>query len=323
MKKLIALTLVIVLTLALGLAVFGCAVTNGPADEPDDNGQGGGDRNGGDNGDDNVVTRYTVTFNTLGGSAVSAQVVDGGSVAVRPANPTLSGHAFVDWFTQETGGAVYSFSTPVTQDTTIFARWNIVEPSFLNGVYRLMFDGIPIFVRIAADLAGRTAALAAPATTSAIRSLWDSTPRVPLVPVIIQLRLWWVAADVMLGQHLPGNLVFDPNVPQTEDEFFEMLEEAIAAALYEAAYNYVIEQWSPQSVYIILQDGHITFEGFGGSWGTDSFTGTFEFVDGVINPSWIDAVPSFDVGVIYYVDGVISIAVSPDMTLRFERVGDV
>ena len=49
MKKLIVFTLVIVLTVALSLAMLGCAVTNG--DEPGyENGQNGDNGNGGQNG---------------------------------------------------------------------------------------------------------------------------------------------------------------------------------------------------------------------------------------------------------------------------------
>ena len=59
---------------------------------------------------------YTVSFNTLGGSAVENQVIEEGSVAVKPANPTLIGYTFESWN--------YDFANPITKDTEIKAIWS-------------------------------------------------------------------------------------------------------------------------------------------------------------------------------------------------------
>jgi uncharacterized repeat protein (TIGR02543 family) len=71
---------------------------------------------------------YTVTFNSNGGSSVAAQTVKSGGAAARPANPTRSGYVFDDWYSNAELTAVYDFSTPVTGDITLYARWNEVPP---------------------------------------------------------------------------------------------------------------------------------------------------------------------------------------------------
>jgi len=64
---------------------------------------------------------YTVTFNTDGGSLISEQQVSHGSTAVEPATePEKEGWSFKGWYINETK---FNFSTPITKDTTITAKW--------------------------------------------------------------------------------------------------------------------------------------------------------------------------------------------------------
>ena len=68
--------------------------------------------------------RYTVTFNSMGGSAVEAQSVPAYSMAVAPADPVLSGYAFKGWYRESTYNNVFNFSTTnITADITLYARW--------------------------------------------------------------------------------------------------------------------------------------------------------------------------------------------------------
>lgn len=74
---------------------------------------------------------FTVSFDTAGGSKVASQKVKDGAKASRPADPTRSGYSFDGWYK---GGAKYDFSTPVTADVTLTARWKAVsEPAVRNG----------------------------------------------------------------------------------------------------------------------------------------------------------------------------------------------
>lgn len=75
---------------------------------------------------DNEVTpeTYTVTFETNGGSSVSAQYVDEGNTAVRPDAPSKNGYEFVDWFADSScSGDPFDFDTAITQNLTLYALW--------------------------------------------------------------------------------------------------------------------------------------------------------------------------------------------------------
>ena len=64
---------------------------------------------------------FTVTFNSNGGSAVSAQdVVEGETVSVPDPVPTRLGHSFDGWFN---GATAYDFGMPVTGNLTLTAEW--------------------------------------------------------------------------------------------------------------------------------------------------------------------------------------------------------
>ena len=69
------------------------------------------------------VQGFTVTFNSGGGSAVAAQTVNSGSVATKPADPTRTGFTFGGWFTDSACTNAYNFSTPVTANITLYAKW--------------------------------------------------------------------------------------------------------------------------------------------------------------------------------------------------------
>ena len=63
---------------------------------------------------------YTVTFDSVGGSAVASQNIEIGKTAKNPTNPTKSGYKFVEW---QLNGIPYNFNKPVTGDITLVAKW--------------------------------------------------------------------------------------------------------------------------------------------------------------------------------------------------------
>lgn len=78
-----------------------------------------------------AVESWTVAFNSNGGSACDTKfvaTVDG--KLVKPADPTRDGYTFGGWFTDEACTQAYDFSTPVTADLTLYAKWtkNAVNP---------------------------------------------------------------------------------------------------------------------------------------------------------------------------------------------------
>jgi uncharacterized repeat protein (TIGR02543 family) len=67
--------------------------------------------------------QYTVTFNTGGGSAVTAQKVTEGKTASKPTDPTRPGYTFLGWYKTEDFLSVFDFTAPITGNTTAYANW--------------------------------------------------------------------------------------------------------------------------------------------------------------------------------------------------------
>ena len=74
------------------------------------------------------INKYTVTFNSYGGTPVPpAQEVEYGLTATKPDAPTLKGYTFAFWYLgdDEQNATAYDFNTPVTENITLTAKWNI------------------------------------------------------------------------------------------------------------------------------------------------------------------------------------------------------
>ena len=84
---------------------------------------------------DKPVTTYTVTFDSNGGSAVTAQSIEAGQKATKPADPTKDGYDFKGW---TLNGSAYDFNTAVNGNITLVATWEQqqVQPT----VYTVTFD---------------------------------------------------------------------------------------------------------------------------------------------------------------------------------------
>ena len=67
--------------------------------------------------------KYTVTFDSKGGTLVEAQEVKKNETATEPADPTREGYIFLGWYTSETSTVEYDFDTKVVEDITLIARW--------------------------------------------------------------------------------------------------------------------------------------------------------------------------------------------------------
>ena len=71
-----------------------------------------------------ALPTYTVSFDVQGhGTAPTAQTVEQGSTATRPADPTATGWTFGGWYREAACTNAYDFSTPVTADLTLYAKW--------------------------------------------------------------------------------------------------------------------------------------------------------------------------------------------------------
>ena len=69
---------------------------------------------------------YTVTFNMQGyGEAIAAQNVTSGGKATEPTAPTATGFTFGGWYTEAECTNKYNFSTAVTKNITLYAKWTV------------------------------------------------------------------------------------------------------------------------------------------------------------------------------------------------------
>lgn len=83
-----------------------------------------------------AVESWTVAFNSNGGSACDTKfVATADGKLVKPADPTRDGYTFGGWYTDEACTQAYDFSTPVTADLTLYAKWtkNAVNPGGNGG----------------------------------------------------------------------------------------------------------------------------------------------------------------------------------------------
>ena len=84
--------------------------------------------------------KYTVTFDTDGGTAVDAlvDVIEDSKITV-PVAPTKENHTFVGWYKEETLNNIWDFDVDtVTSNITLYAKWeeDVVEPN----KYTVTFD---------------------------------------------------------------------------------------------------------------------------------------------------------------------------------------
>ena len=93
-----------------------------------------------------VFSEFTVDFNSNGGSAVESQTVRDGYTASRPTDPTKSGYIFGGWYTNVELTSEHTFTTPITQNTTLYAKWYI----------ELAFTTVPSIQNIKVTVDGRT-----------------------------------------------------------------------------------------------------------------------------------------------------------------------
>ncbi|MBR2930812.1 MAG: InlB B-repeat-containing protein [Clostridia bacterium] len=73
-----------------------------------------------------VKQKYTVSFNTNGGSEVEPQTVEYGSKATAPEAPTLENHKFMGWSSSQDEYIAVDFDREITGDVECFAFWNEV-----------------------------------------------------------------------------------------------------------------------------------------------------------------------------------------------------
>ena len=70
------------------------------------------------------TVRYTLSFDSMGGSAVEPQSIVAYGRATEPSPPVREGYRFMGWYTESSFNNQFNFSTAqITSDTLLYARW--------------------------------------------------------------------------------------------------------------------------------------------------------------------------------------------------------
>lgn len=72
------------------------------------------------------LKKYTVTFETNGGSSIYSQEIIEGETIIIPDNPTKLGYEFLSWYTDQAFNNEFVASSPITSDITLYAKWNYI-----------------------------------------------------------------------------------------------------------------------------------------------------------------------------------------------------
>lgn len=74
-------------------------------------------------GGDGMVYFVTFNYNYEGAPAAQVSNVVSGNTVAEPSDPTRDGYVFDAWCTDAAGSTEFDFTTPITADTTLYARW--------------------------------------------------------------------------------------------------------------------------------------------------------------------------------------------------------
>ncbi|WP_244881584.1 beta strand repeat-containing protein [Dehalogenimonas alkenigignens] len=90
-----------------------------------------------------AIDTYTVSFDSTGGSPVTSQTLDIGSLVTRPANPSCSGYVFAGWYKDADCTDDWDFGTDTVSDNiTLYARWAVFDQGIdATGNSFYMWDG--------------------------------------------------------------------------------------------------------------------------------------------------------------------------------------
>ena len=76
-----------------------------------------------------------VDFSVGSGSPVGSQIVEYGSKAIKPADPSWAGYSFLGWFSDESFTKAFSFDSAIESDLVLYAKWER-EPSVFTVTFK-------------------------------------------------------------------------------------------------------------------------------------------------------------------------------------------
>lgn len=91
------------------------------------------------------INKYTVQFVSEHGDAPASQNVPYNGTASDPGKLTAEGYTFIGWYADDTYSTKFDFSTPITGDTKVYAKWEKNAP-VLPDTYALNVSGAFVYV---------------------------------------------------------------------------------------------------------------------------------------------------------------------------------
>ncbi len=73
-----------------------------------------------------LINQYTISFESNGGTTVSAITQNYATDVTAPEPPAKNGYSFSGWYTDAALTKAYTFTTMPAEDITLYAKWNIV-----------------------------------------------------------------------------------------------------------------------------------------------------------------------------------------------------
>lgn len=164
-----------------------------------------------------ISPTYTVTF-ISNGSTHTTSTVQQGSTVPKPADPIYANHTFLGWYTSESGGTKFNFSTPITSNRTLYAHWqvNSYDVKFVS-------NGTTIITQTV-EHGGKVSIPTQPVLEGYTFKGWSLTPQTPgtITGSVFDFNTA-ITADITLYAMWEGNLYFtsDPsasmNVTRSSD----------------------------------------------------------------------------------------------------------
>ena len=84
------------------------------------------------------AVQYKVTFDLNGKGSNYISIIEENKTVTKPADPTADGFTFGGWFADRECTIPYDFSTLITADTTVYAKWTENSAAFVQ--YTVTFD---------------------------------------------------------------------------------------------------------------------------------------------------------------------------------------
>lgn len=91
-----------------------------------------------------AIAKYTITFETDGGTELAPLTISNYQVFVIPSDPTKEGHTFEGWFIDDVLSIPYDSSVKIDSDLTLYAKWmrNYYTIDYITGLEQSISESV-------------------------------------------------------------------------------------------------------------------------------------------------------------------------------------